>query len=211
MKLTFRIHFFRGSALCKIALGLCFFSASCAVKTDLAKNALDCETVAIVRNMTGLDGCQWLFELGNGAKLLATNQDSLSFVMKDGALVMLGYQPVPDAASICMHESQIVRITCIIGAGAQQYRTIARLDCQPMVDPFDIAWSRELLQRNNPDQVHELSWDTGSLYYHFEMKDRQEVYDCSGKLLCAGSISSNDCEELLDQAIDRRTIWVSNN
>jgi hypothetical protein len=81
----------------------------------------NCSTLAIVRDLTGLDGCGWVFELKDGTKLepvlnvhLPRDVDYAlaDFEFVDGKTVLIDYETVPNAVSSCM-VGPIVRITCI--------------------------------------------------------------------------------------------------
>ena len=83
--------------------------------------------LATVRDLRGLDGCGFVFELANGTKLEPqmlgycgtpplpkeiTENPLYDFEWVDGKLVRINYEEIPDAASICM-VGKIGKITCI--------------------------------------------------------------------------------------------------
>jgi hypothetical protein len=87
----------------------------------------DQSVTATVRDLTGLDGCGYVFELVDGSRLepqmlgwcgtppLAkeiTENPLYNFEFVDGKKVKIAYEEIPDAASICM-VGKIVRITCL--------------------------------------------------------------------------------------------------
>lgn len=82
---------------------------------------------ATVKDLTGLDGCSYVFELSDGTRLepqmLAfcgtpplsmeiTENPLYNFQFIDGKTVRINYEEVSDAVSICM-AGKIVKITCI--------------------------------------------------------------------------------------------------
>lgn len=82
---------------------------------------------ATVKDLTGLDGCGFVFELADGTKLEpqmlgycgtpplpkeVTENPLYNFQWVDGKQVRIGFEEVPDAISICM-VGKIVKITCI--------------------------------------------------------------------------------------------------
>jgi hypothetical protein len=86
----------------------------------------NCATPATVRDLTGLDGCRWVFELEDGIRLeplrfmrcgtppisKETVEDPLlDFVFQDGKKVFISYKE-STSPSICM-VGQVVEITCI--------------------------------------------------------------------------------------------------
>ena len=66
-----------------------------------------------VRNMTGFDGCKYLFELPDGTRLEPVVADlTIDYsTLKDGDKVRIGYRPEDRFMSVCM-AGKTVRITC---------------------------------------------------------------------------------------------------
>lgn len=88
-------------------------------------SAEDCSTPATIRDLTGLDGCGWVFELENGTRLEpfwdsgfcgfkedSENDPLADFEFVDGKRVFINYEIVGDRASVCM-VGPIAKITCI--------------------------------------------------------------------------------------------------
>ena len=86
----------------------------------------DCSIPATVRDLTGLDGCGWVFELENGTRLeplrvfrcgtpplskVETEDPLLDFEFVDGKKVFISYEE-SKSPSICM-VGPVVKITCI--------------------------------------------------------------------------------------------------
>jgi hypothetical protein len=82
---------------------------------------------ATVKDLTGLDGCGFVFELADGTRLEpqrlfycgtsplpqeVTEDPLYDFQFVHGKQVRIGYEVIPDAVSICM-VGKIVKITCI--------------------------------------------------------------------------------------------------
>jgi hypothetical protein len=108
-----------------VLLSLILLSA-CDEETSFSKTC-NPGTLATVKDLTGLDGCGFVFELTDGTRLepmrlmfCGTNplpkevtEDPLyDFQFLDGKQVRIGYEEINDAASICM-AGKIVKITCI--------------------------------------------------------------------------------------------------
>jgi hypothetical protein len=91
--------------------------------------AISCDdaVLATVRDLRGLDGCGFVFELVDGTKLEpqmifycgtpplpkeVTQNPLHNFQFIDGKQVRIAFEEIPDAASICM-VGKIVKITCI--------------------------------------------------------------------------------------------------
>jgi hypothetical protein len=92
-----------------------------------------CSTPAVVKDMTGLDGCGFVFQLQDGSVLepfivfecgtppLPPDPPAnplTGFEFIDGKKVMIDYELVDDAGSICM-VGKVARITCITEARSQ--------------------------------------------------------------------------------------------
>jgi hypothetical protein len=90
----------------------------------------DCLTPATIRNLAGLDGCGWVFELQDGTRLeplrvfycgtpplpKEMTEDPLdNFEFIDNKKVLINYELVENGASICM-VGPVVKITCITEA-----------------------------------------------------------------------------------------------
>src|SRR5687768_6242180 len=93
-----------------------------------------CSVPATIKDLTGLDGCGFVFELENGTRLEAfrsfgfcgtpplpkevTEDPLYNFQLEDGKKVFIEYEPA-EGASICM-AGQLVKITCIREGEASQ-------------------------------------------------------------------------------------------
>jgi len=115
----------RKSTILAILIALSFLFITC----DEEKIISSCDTsvLATVRDLTGLDGCGFVFELADGTKLQpqllffcgtpplpkeVTENPLYNFEWVDGKQVRIAYEVIPDGANICM-AGQIVRITCL--------------------------------------------------------------------------------------------------
>ena len=63
-------------------------------------------------DMTGLDGCSWMIELGDGTKLEPTNLNDFNINLQDNQKIWVVYHTAAQMASICMH-GEIVTVDCI--------------------------------------------------------------------------------------------------
>lgn len=88
----------------------------------------NCGTPATVRDLTGLDGCGYVFELSDGTRLIPTwdilycgtpplpkevTEDPLyNFQYADGKSVIIGYELRPKVVTACMGGTP-ARITCV--------------------------------------------------------------------------------------------------
>lgn len=98
-----------------------------ACEEETPTNTCNPGTLATVKDLTGLDGCGFVFELADGTRLEpqmlffcgtpplpkeVTENPLYNFQFVDGKKVRIDYEVIPDAASICM-VGKIVKITCI--------------------------------------------------------------------------------------------------
>lgn len=107
-------------------VALCFIFINCEDEQPLPITC-DNAVLATVKDLTGLDGCGFVFELADGSRLEpqmlffcgtpplpkeVTENPLYNFQWVDGKQVRIAYEEIPDAASICM-VGKIVKITCL--------------------------------------------------------------------------------------------------
>ena len=113
-----------------LVLTLLIFSA-CSKEVVKTSN---CAVEATVRNLTGLDGCGFVFELTDGTRLEpqilmycgamplsseVPNDPLYNFQFVDGKRVKISYEQV-EGASICM-VGPMVKITCLTELSVSEY------------------------------------------------------------------------------------------
>ncbi|WP_149867104.1 hypothetical protein [Solirubrum puertoriconensis] len=101
----------RRPALWMFALLLTQAAFTCDKNDPEPTNCEDCETIATVRNLTGLDGCGYVLELPDGKRLEPSGKLWQELVKTDGAKVKVSYEP-ESRGSICM-VGETVRVTCL--------------------------------------------------------------------------------------------------
>ncbi len=67
---------------------------------------------AVLRDLTGLDGCRWVFELEDGQRLEPINLHEFDIELTDRQKVKISYTEATDMMSICM-VGKMVNITCL--------------------------------------------------------------------------------------------------
>ena len=87
----------------------------------------ECSVPATLRDLTGLDGCGWVFELSDGTRLEPvinfycgtpplsaeiTDDPLYNYEFVDGKNVFISYRVVDDIATACM-AGTLVKITCL--------------------------------------------------------------------------------------------------
>ena len=103
------------------------FLASIFSQCDEVVCSLECQVPATVRDLTGLDGCGFVFELEDGSRLIpwwsigycgngpvpdeVTNDPLYNFEFINGKEVLIGYMPA-EGSTTCM-SGENVRITCL--------------------------------------------------------------------------------------------------
>jgi hypothetical protein len=107
-----------------LLLTLNLFFAGCTEENEVEPT---CSVSAIVRDMRGLDGCGWVFELNDGTRLIPqmimfcgtpplpkemTEDPLYQFEYTDGKQVLINYEIIPDIATVCMR-GEFAKITCI--------------------------------------------------------------------------------------------------
>ena len=103
---------------------LSVIASSCEEGPDPSKQ---CATPAIVRDISGLDGCGFVFELKDGTRLVPvpllfcgtpplpqeiTEHPLYNFEFVDGKQVIIGYAETNEFADVCM-AGKTVLITCL--------------------------------------------------------------------------------------------------
>ncbi len=111
---------------------MAFTLAMCS-EENIEKDEKACSTRATIKDLTGLDGCGFVFELEDGTTLLpyrvfycgtppfAPNPEPdplYNFELVDGMKVMIDYEIMNDIASTCM-AGPVAKITCMTQARQQ--------------------------------------------------------------------------------------------
>jgi hypothetical protein len=111
------------------------FLFNCSEEESSSKNEPTCSTAATIKNLAGLDGCGYVFELQDGSRLEpslikffcgtpplpkeVTEDPLYNYEFVDGKKVLINYEVLKDVMSICM-VGKPVRITCIQDAMTTQ-------------------------------------------------------------------------------------------
>ncbi len=76
-------------------------------------NTGDCNIDVLVKDMSDLDGCTFLFETFDGQKYLPNSIPDPDFKFVNNQLLSIGFTEVKDGMSICMMESKIIDVHCL--------------------------------------------------------------------------------------------------
>ncbi len=159
---------------------LIFFFSCKTTKQTTAVATENCETLATVKDFTGLDGCSLMIVLDNGDKFLPVKIKDETFTLREGQRIKLSYKELQDVASICMAEKASIEITCIeLIAGKP---VVA--ECHDTNQPFEVPWMQEVIRTFNPASIKKFKFRPDGWAYLFSTGQKQILYDCQGTLLC---------------------------
>ena len=139
-----------------------------------------CETLAEVRDYSGLDGCQMLLET-DGGNLLLVETIIGGYNITLGSRIRFGFEYVEDAVTICMHEDAVIRVTCV-----QEVRESSGIPRPIVCEAYDEVseWLYDLAIEYAANYITRVPWSGGRYAYFFETAEGQYLYDCQGYLLC---------------------------
>ena len=195
-----------------LPLALLFLALSCKTNKGAGDSASLCNTIATVKDYTGLDGCTFLLILEDGTKWRPNSIVDENFKLKDGQKIKFGYKDAESMISICMAESKTIDITCIEEIASNNdsdgmpYKP-EKIPCVETTNPAEVAWMAELVKQNNPISITRYNYLDGFAYY-LEGGPRSWLYDCQGTFLCdiPGKIM-NDCVRKVNQLDGKLEIW----
>jgi len=104
-----------------LIIAFCLLAVGCEKETSPV-DTVGCATEAVVKDLTGLDGCGFVFELADGTRLIPEHRTYIQapkkeddpiyyFQMKDSEKVKISYRE-SQLLGVCM-AGPIVFITCI--------------------------------------------------------------------------------------------------
>ncbi|GJM32972.1 MAG: hypothetical protein DHS20C18_19730 [Saprospiraceae bacterium] len=155
--------------------------------TKITDNEASCQHKGTVKDMSDLDGCQFLIITEKGEKLLPLNMPD-DFPLKDGQQIKFSFRDADAMASICMAEDKIVEITCI---KLLQDTYSQNEECLNIEHPAEVGWMKKAIEDLNPDQVVKYPFQTTTWAYLFKGKNTY-LYGCTGKLICNTSGPSTE-------------------
>jgi hypothetical protein len=166
------------SFYCLAIILLCF---ACTSNKDASKvDTQNCQTLATVKDFTGLDGCGLMIVLDNGDKLLPNTISDPNFTLREGQRIKINYKELEDMMSVCMAEKAIVEITCI---ELIEGKPVVK-ECYDAIDVTSVPWMDEVVKTTRPSMVKKYPFRTDGWAYLFITADKELFYDCQGLLLC---------------------------
>lgn len=167
-----------------------------------------CKTPGIVRDMTKLDGCQFLIELESGEKWLPTKMEDENFKLVDGQAVLFGYREVTDGMSACMAESKMIEVTCIKTITNEKDKPVVK-KCWDLTDPMKATWMADIIQNEAPFRITKYNFRDGWAYMIFT-KEKRLFYTCQGNDLCPAGEGFEDCINKYMKLISNPTVIYQN-
>jgi hypothetical protein len=167
-----------------------------------------CNTLATVKDYTGLDGCSLLIQLDDGTLLEPQSTKIGDLQLTDGQRITIDYQIIEDAASICMTGDHIVNITC---AQIVQSPIPNIKECHDVTDPMTVDWLKEAVLQHRPVQVVKYIFRTDGWAYLLK-GDQCFMYSCQGFLICeTKDADARPCIQMADAESRKRgqVIWQS--
>lgn len=164
---------------------LCFlFLAACKTgkKANADQSSSQCNTIATVKDFTGLDGCQLLLVMANGEKWMPAEIKVDNFQLAAGQKLRFGYEEVSDAISVCMTESKTVNLTCVEvleSAGIPD-----KAECVETENANEVGWMKKVIKEHNCEMVMRYNYLDGYAYWFKTLSEKHYLYDCQGSLLC---------------------------
>ena len=150
-----------------------------------------CKTAGIVRDLSGLDGCQFMIEIENGEKWRPAKIEDDKFQLRDGQAILFGYREVSDVVSTCMAETKTVEVTCIKEITNDKDKPIVK-QCWDLTNPTDAPWMAELMEKHQPFRITKYNFRDGWAYLILSSK-RRFFYTCQGKDLCPDAEEMEGC------------------
>lgn len=183
-----------------LSLLACFILFSCPppsspieeTKPEMAESVIpdnstntDCSIFAMVKDFTGNDGCNFLFELNNGNKLLPNEMPLMDFKLANNQAVHIEYDIIRDGVSACMMESDIVRITCISLIGQTGGVKPPKTPCVKADNYSESKWLKNIAGDMRPYIVTRFSYRADGWAYLLDNGRIKKLYDCQGTLMCS--------------------------
>ncbi len=150
------------------------------------ENNAACQFVGTVKDMRGLDGCQFLIITESGEKLLPTRVPE-GFTLQGGQEIKFGYQEAEAMASICMAEDKTVEVTCIELLNEESTQ---KQECLNIENAIKVDWMVAAIDQYAPLQIVKYRYRTNSWAYLFKGK-KHYLYDCQGTLICESEDTSS--------------------
>lgn len=192
-------------------LSFVLFILSCSAKKAVQNSTSSiCDTQAIVRDYTGLDGCRFLLELKDGTRLIPVELSDPSFLFSEGQIIKFKYTSMKDVVTACLTAAIPVRLSCIeeIKSGIKTPQEFLKRDCIDTETPLGIAWMNKLVIRNKITEVKK-GYLNADPYYFFIENVHIMVFNCKGDMACEYEKNAkSSCEAKYSILNDLKSLWA---
>ena len=194
------------------------FLFSCKTVQPVINEAITIDTTNCQFEITLLDyrqnsDCQFLFQLEDGTKLLASAMPLVDIPFFDGQKMIIGYRAYESEHTKtnvkCQIADKVVEITCIEKVEDKLAEVTSHEDCSEVKNLFLIMWMREAVTKIKPQKIFEYVYDPGFLYL-FSKGDVSYLYDCLGNAMCSTD-DGGDCSSLISTLGQGKLIQVLKN
>ncbi len=186
---------------------VCLLVAGCTLPKDTAngQDMRKCNTLATVKDFTGLDGCTFLIVLDNGDKLLPAKVLNKNFAFANGQRIKFGYKKMDNMASVCMAEKMSVEVTCI--ELVKETDKPVKPECVKTTNPMGVGWLKQKIEHHAPAQIIRYDYLDGWAYFYKTNGKRSYLYDCQGNLICEVESDIRKCRRQVNNPDDGRVIY----
>lgn len=170
-----------------------------------------CNTLATVKDYTGLDACRFLLELKDGSRLIPITLSDKEFLFSEGQTVKINYKIAKDIVTACLTAATPVEILCIqqIKPGDNAGQEFMKRECKETDVPLTVSWMNKLIIRNKVTEVKR-AYHGDQPYYAFYGNVYLSVYNCVGNLVCESLLNDKKaaCPAKLAAMEDLKSIWA---
>lgn len=164
-----------------------------------------CTLIGSVKNLQGLDGCDWVIVTEDANALIPIERVFNGIALEELMKIRFGYKKRPEMMSACM-AGDIIEITCmeVISKGIPK-----KEECVNVNNPQRVRWMKKAMDKHRPAEIMKYPYRTDGWAYLFLGK-QCFLYDCQGTLLCEKASSEyKDCLKLVMPGSKGQSIWRS--
>lgn len=144
----------------------------------------DCETEAMVKDFTGMDGCRFMFVLDNGDKLNPNEMPLMDFKLANNQKVKISYDIVKDGLSACMMEKHIIKVNCIELIGQTGGVKPVKTACVKVDNFSESKWLKSIAGEMKPIKVLRYTYLGDGWAYLLDNGLEKRLIDCQGTEIC---------------------------
>ena len=192
---------------------LVFFNLHCNNQIKLAKEASSEEPAVlpdimsaegILKDLSGLDGCQWMIHTEDELRLQPIKWPSKIPELKNGLAIRFVYREIHDVMTICMAGDKVVEIVEV------ELIPSSEESCLEIIDPYRVSWMTKLVEQEITYSITRYRYEDSYAFY-FQTGQKNYLYDCDGNFICeVPARVMNECAETISTLADGTVIWVTN-